>query len=116
MLAYILFLMVTWTSRLNPYQDKRNKIAGTLSQVFINSRDTSQGYTTVFIPSIRYALPATSTSTKQLSRRQAVKALTKILMMKILMSHIPMYKVLEFWSILTNKFYNKNNFKNLLNN
>jgi hypothetical protein len=51
-------------------QEKCNTIAGALSQVFMSSKDTQQGYTTVFIPSICYLLPATSIAQKTLNKLQ----------------------------------------------
>jgi hypothetical protein len=46
------------------------KINGALSQVYTTSKDTKQGYTTVFIPSITYVLPAASIQEKDLQQIQ----------------------------------------------
>jgi hypothetical protein len=62
-------------------KEKCNNFAGAFSQIFMSAKDTNQGYTTVFIPSIRYALPATSIDQKTLQKIQSPiinNVLTKI--------------------------------------
>jgi hypothetical protein len=48
------------TTQIQTLQEKCNKINGALFQVYMRAQDIKQGFTAVFIPSIRYALPTTS--------------------------------------------------------
>jgi hypothetical protein len=52
-------------------ESKCKQMAAQLNQVYMSPRDTKQGYTTVFTPSMRYGLPATSISPTKLYRAQA---------------------------------------------
>jgi hypothetical protein len=48
------------TTQIQHLQAKCNKINCALSQVFMISQGTKQGFTTVIIPAIRYSLPAST--------------------------------------------------------
>jgi hypothetical protein len=48
------------TTQITTLKSKCLIINGALSHVYMSARDTNQGYTTVFVPSIRYVLPTTS--------------------------------------------------------
>jgi hypothetical protein len=48
------------TTQIETSKTKCNTINGALSQIFMDARDTQQGYTTVFVPSVRYVLPTSS--------------------------------------------------------
>jgi hypothetical protein len=56
------------TSQTETLQQKCNKLNGALSQIYMSARDTKQGYTTVFVPSIRYVLPTSSISKTTLQK------------------------------------------------
>jgi hypothetical protein len=58
------------TTQIQALQDKCNKINSAMSQVYMSAQDTKQGFTTVFIPSICYALPTTSIQQKTLINMQ----------------------------------------------
>jgi hypothetical protein len=57
-------------TQIQNLQEKCNKINSAMSQVYMSAQDTKQGFTTVFIPSIRYALPTTSILQKTLTNMQ----------------------------------------------
>jgi hypothetical protein len=56
--------------QITQLKTKCNKINGALSQGYTTAKDTKQGFTTVFIPSISYVLPATSIQEKELQQIQ----------------------------------------------
>jgi hypothetical protein len=58
-------------AQVTTLRDKIYKINGALAQIFMTARDTKQGYTTVFVPSIRYILPTTSISKTVLYKLQS---------------------------------------------
>jgi hypothetical protein len=58
-------------AQLTTLREKIYKINGALAQIFMTARDTKQGYTTVFVPSIRYVLPTTSISKTVLYKLQS---------------------------------------------
>jgi hypothetical protein len=58
------------TQQIESLQKKCNKLNSALSQVYMSPRDTAQGYTTVFTPSIKYVLPVASVSHSILRKMQ----------------------------------------------
>jgi hypothetical protein len=54
------------TTQITTLKSKCLLINGALSQVYMSARDTKQGYTTVFVPSIRYVFPTTSITKEKL--------------------------------------------------
>jgi hypothetical protein len=56
--------------QIQKLQEKCNNINGSLAQVYMSQQDAKQGYTTVFIPSIRYVLPTTTIQQKVLTKMQ----------------------------------------------
>jgi hypothetical protein len=58
------------TTQIQHLKEKCNKINSAMSQVFMSPQDTKQGFTTVFIPAIRYSLPATTIQQKTLVTMQ----------------------------------------------
>jgi hypothetical protein len=68
-------------AQITTLKEKNYKINGALAQIFMAARDTKQGYTTVFVPSIRYVLPTTSISKTVLNKLQSniiITVLTKL--------------------------------------
>jgi hypothetical protein len=59
------------TTQIATLKTKCNTINGALSQVYMSARDTKQGYTTVFVPSIRYILPSSSITQNILQKIQS---------------------------------------------
>jgi hypothetical protein len=53
------------TDQIQKLQEKCNNINGAIAQVYMSPQDAKQGYTTVFIPSIRYVLPTTTIQQKR---------------------------------------------------
>jgi hypothetical protein len=58
------------TEQIQKLQDKCNNINAALAQVYMSQQDAKQGYTTVFVPSIRYVLPTTNIKQKTLIQMQ----------------------------------------------
>lgn len=56
--------------QIKSLQLKCNKLNSALSQIYLSPQDTAQGYATVFTPSIKYVLPATSISSDVLKKMQ----------------------------------------------
>ena len=58
------------TTQIQSLQEKCYTINSAISQIFMNAQDAKQGFTTVFVPAIRYSLPATSIQQKTLVKMQ----------------------------------------------
>jgi hypothetical protein len=59
------------TSQTETLIQKCNKLNGALAQIYMSARDTKQGFTTVFVPSIRYVRPTSSISQTTLQKIQS---------------------------------------------
>jgi hypothetical protein len=67
--------------QIKALQLKCNKLNSALSQVYLSPQDTAQGYSTVFTPSIKYVLPATSITRDVLKKMQ--KPITNTVLTKL---------------------------------